>query len=169
MKKIYFGLILTVLFVLLLVPPVQAQQTMDPNSFKMYYQHSLVTTRSYANSTTDTIPNLVINHWTQATHKTDRLGGASYLTLKINPADSMYAVVYIDELIDGTYTNILQDSILTATGVAKEFVVRSQNAEKTGSLTGSFRARINFPAWHTQGVADATDNPTYDADWDWKP
>jgi hypothetical protein len=150
------------------IPPLQAQQSVDPDRYKLYYTHPLVTDRAYANSTTDTIPNLVINHWAQAAHQKDRLGAASMLTLQITCEDSMYALVYVDELIGTVWTAVLTDSILSAVAYTKEFSLRSQAASSTAKLGGQFRARIYFPAWHTQGVADAVDSPLYTATWLWK-
>lgn len=169
MKKLLFGIITLLLVCLCLPADLPAQLTMNPNGQYLYYTYTFVTSRAYAGSRTDTIPNSSYGNWFQSTTQSTRLGGASHITLEIDPADSMYAVVYVDELKAGTWTNILEDSIATATGVAKEFAVRSQNSEKTAILGGSFRARIYTPAWHTQGVADATDSPTYTGKWLWKP
>jgi hypothetical protein len=169
MKKILFSIIFLVLLVSLVAPQMQAQQTADPARYKLYYTHPVVTTRSYATTTTDTIPNLVINHWNEATDQSDILGAASFASLQITCTDSMYALVYVDELIGSTWTAILTDSITTATATTKEFPLRSQAASSTAKLGGKFRERIYFPTWHTQGVADATDSPTYTAKWLWKP
>jgi hypothetical protein len=170
MKKIILGVMLAVLMIALIAPQVQAQQSANVNSYKLYYETTIVSARSYLTNTTDTIPNLVISHWAQATVQSHKLGGASMIVLRITPLDSMYSVVYVDEKIGAAWTNIMQDSILTASADSvKEFPIRTTTVEKTLRMGGEYRVRIKFPAWHTQGLPDATDQPTYTAEWLWKP
>lgn len=152
---------------LILVPVVQqtsAQQSADPDRYKIYYFYDFVKTRSVNATTCDTIPNLVANHWAQAAKQSIQLGAASLLSLQLTCTDSMYAVVYVDELIGRVWTNILQDSILTDTSYTQEFAVRSTTVEKTTKLGGQFRCRIAFPDWHTQAYIGY-----YTATWLWKP
>jgi hypothetical protein len=138
---------------------------MNPNGQRFYYTHILASARAYADNTTDTLPNAAINFWYAATTQSTRIGGCSFASLQLVSLDSMYAVVYIDELIGSTYTNVLQDSIITAAAYTQEFSLRSQNAEKSTKLGGRFLVRIKFPAWRTQGTSSAT----YTAKWLWKP
>jgi hypothetical protein len=46
----------------------------------------------------------------------------------------------------------------------QEFVIRSQNSEKTAKQGGRFRVRLNF-----QNVTQGTTSATYTAKWLWKP
>ena len=171
MKYNTFSLVVICILALLalgMVSPVQAQAVVNPNGQTLYYSDPLVSARSYAKNTTDTIPNLVINHWAQAGKQKSILGGASFVTLQIACLDSMYCVIYVDELIGSTWTALAADSVVTATAKTQEIIVRSQYSERTGKLGGAFRARLVFPAYRTQGVADAKDNPMYTAKFLWK-
>ena len=170
MKK-NFGILTILLCMFIVSENIQAQQTLNPNGQILYYRANLIgtdTARAYANTTTDTLPNLIYGHWAQAPTQSYALGGASFVTLRISCKDSLYAVIYVDELIGATWTAIVTDSIVSAvnTGVAaKEFTVRSQATETTAKLGGRFRVRLVFPNYRTQGVSNAY----YKADFLWKP
>jgi hypothetical protein len=167
MKRSLFTVLLFVLIALAVVPPAIAQNNENPANYALYNYYTLASGKSYANNQTDTLPQPPAATGISVGTK---LGGASRLSLQITPLDSMYSVVYVDEKIGTKWTNILQDSVLTATADSvKEFVIRSTTIEKTAKTGGTYRMRLNCPAWHTQGLPDATDNPTYTVKWLWKP
>jgi len=167
MKRIIFTALLIVLMVLAFVPPAIGQSNENPANYALYNYYTLVSGKSYANSQTDTLPQPPAATGTSVGTK---IGGASFLALQITPLDSMYSVIYVDEYVGKHWTNIFQDSVLTASADSvKEFPIRTRTVEKTTKLGGTYRVRIKCPAWHTQGLPDATDNPTYTLRWLWKP
>ena len=86
MKTKYFigAALLLLLMVIPLIAP--AQMTMNPNGQYLYYKYTFINDRSYADGKTDTIPNSAYGLWYASTTVSTRLGGASYITLEIDPA-----------------------------------------------------------------------------------
>ncbi len=166
MKRTIFAVFLIILCVCAFVQPAVAQRAENPANYDLYNYYTLVSGKSYAASQTDTLPQPPAATGTSVGTK---LGGASAFSFYIDPADSMYAVIYIDEYTAGAWSNILEDSIETTSGAIKEFPIRNQDTTRTYRIGSTYRARIYTVPWHTQGVADATDSPTYIARWYWKP
>ena len=167
MKLTIITVMLVALIALAFVPPAGAQTNQNPANYALYNYYTLASGKTYANNQTDTLPQPPAATGTRVGTK---LGGASFLVLQITPLDSMYAVVYVDEYVGTKWTNILQDSVVTATvDSVKEFPIRTNLIERSQRLSAKYSVRIVCPAWRTQGVTNGVKSATYTARWLWKP
>lgn len=163
MKRIAVFLI-AALAVLVSLPDLgKAQTSATPSLNNTLYSYTLASSKTYANSQTDTLPQPT----STGTVVTFR-GAPSFAALVMQPADSAVADVYVDGRAIGmtTFTVLLTDSIKGASTLipTKEWVLRNTTTEKLISLYQEYRVRI---AWRSAGNGVTT--PTYALKFMWKP
>lgn len=163
MKRIAVFLI-AALAVLVSLPDLgNAQTSATPSLNNTLYSYTLASSKTYANSQTDTLPQPT----STGTVVTFR-GAPSLASLVMQPADSAVADVYVDARPIGmtTFTAVLTDSIKGAASLipTKEWLLRTHTAESLGGLYQEYRVRI---AWRAAGNGVTT--PTYTLKFMWKP
>lgn len=165
--KTVASIVLAVLILLVVAAPaVQAQQTQNPSQIPPYFTYPYATSKQYANSQTDTLPQP-----TGAGVSTGiKLAATNLLSFTIVSGDSVTADVYADYRVRGsaTWTQILADSIIGTTATIKEFPLRTATVDKIGGIDGDIRWRIAYRA-AGNGNGGAPTNKKYSHRVSYKP
>lgn len=153
--------------IILISASLQAQTRATPTLNNTAYSYNLTTSKQYAASQTDTLPQPT----TAGVAVTFR-GAFENASLVIKAADSCTVDIYVDARAIGatSWTNVFADSLKSSTTIipVKEFILRNHTTESLGGIYQEYRTRYAFRATgNGNGGNPATKK--YTVDWIWKP
>ena len=145
----------------------QAQTSATPTLNNTEYRYNLATSKQYAASQTDTLPQPT----TAGVAVTFR-GAFTQVSLVLKAADSCTADIYVDRRAIGAtaWTVSYTDSSISAATIkpVQEYILRNHTAENLGGLYYEYRLRFAFRATGN-GNGGAPSTKKYTVDWLWKP